>query len=158
MEIRAHSFDNLDSAIEYASLAVNATPQDHPNRARFKHNLALKLENRFGHTGSMADLNRAIELGSEVLDSIPHDDVDTARCLMNLGNSLSFRFKQNGSSEDFDYALSSYKAGLGYKTLSSSIRIDLARQAASLLALQSRWDESFVLLEEAVNLLPTVSP
>ncbi|KAH6894633.1 CHAT domain-containing protein [Thelonectria olida] len=152
------SIRHLDSAIEYASLAVNATPQDHPDHPRFMHNLVFKLERRYRDTGSADDLNRAIELGSVVLDSIPHDHIDRARSLMNFGNSLHHRFKRSGSSDDFEKAVSSYRAGLSYQTLSPSLRVDIARQAASLLALKSRWDESLTLLQEAMNLIPTVSP
>ncbi|KAH8710127.1 hypothetical protein GQ44DRAFT_439557 [Phaeosphaeriaceae sp. PMI808] len=57
--------DDLNCAVEVADMAVNATPQDHPDRAAILNNLGNLLGTRFGRTGSMDDLNRALSYYKE---------------------------------------------------------------------------------------------
>lgn len=54
--------DDLNFAIEVADIAVNSTPQDHPDRAILLNYLGTYLKGRFERTGSMDDLNRAIDV------------------------------------------------------------------------------------------------
>ncbi|RYP53061.1 hypothetical protein DL770_011005 [Monosporascus sp. CRB-9-2] len=138
-------------------MAVNATPQDHPDRAGRLNNLGNQLGRRFERTGSMDDLNRAIDVADMAIDATPQDHPDRAAYLNNLGNQLGRRFERAGSMDDFNRTLTSYKEGWRCYTAPPSIRIRLARDAAGILALQANWEESSSLLQEAVKLLPTVS-
>ncbi|KAF2804435.1 uncharacterized protein BDZ99DRAFT_511648 [Mytilinidion resinicola] len=52
--------DNLNRAVDVANIAVEATPQDHPDRAAILSNLGNRLGTRFERTGFMDDLNRAL--------------------------------------------------------------------------------------------------
>ncbi len=72
------SIDDLNRAVDVASQAVDATPQDHPNRARWLNNLGIRLGNRFERTGSIDDLNRAIDIASQAVDATPQDHPDRA--------------------------------------------------------------------------------
>ncbi|KAJ6261372.1 hypothetical protein Dda_4042 [Drechslerella dactyloides] len=54
--------------------------------------------------------------------------------------------------------LCSYKEGWHCQNAPPSTRINLARQAARILASQGDWETSSSLLEEAIKLLPVVSP
>ncbi|EJT69155.1 hypothetical protein GGTG_13264 [Gaeumannomyces tritici R3-111a-1] len=155
---RTGSMDDLNRAVEVANMAVDATPQNHPNRAGWLSNLGNHLGRRFERTGPMDDLNRAVEVANMAVDATPQNHPDRAAMLYNLGNWLGTRFERTGSMDDLNRALSSYKEGWSCRTAPPSIRIRSARQAATILASQSNWQESSGLLHEAVNLLHAVSP
>ncbi|KAL8364751.1 hypothetical protein RB595_003837 [Gaeumannomyces hyphopodioides] len=155
---RTGSMGDLNRAVEVAGMAVNATPQNHPNRTAYLNNFGNWLGSRFKRTGSMDDLNRAVEVAGMAVDATPQNHPKRAGCLNNLGNRLGSRFEQTGSTDDLNRSLSSYKEGWSCHTAPPSIRIRLARDAANILASQRNWDESSQLLREAVKLLPIVSP
>ncbi|KJZ70809.1 hypothetical protein HIM_09822 [Hirsutella minnesotensis 3608] len=155
---RTGSMDDLDRAIEVADMAVAATPQGHPDRARQLSNLGTWLGSRFERTGSMNDLDRAVEVADVAVAATPQDHPDRAALLNNLGNILGRRFERTGSINDLDRALSSYKEGWRCEVAPPSRRIHLAWKAAHILTRRLNWDESSQLMEEAVRLLPTVSP
>ncbi|KAL8296254.1 hypothetical protein RB600_001640 [Gaeumannomyces tritici] len=156
---RTGSMNDLNRAVEVAGMAVDATPQDHPNRAGRLNNLGTWLGTRFERTGSMNDLNRAVEVANMAVDATSQNHPDRAGSLNNLGTWLARRFERTGSMDDLNRSLSSYKKGWSCHTAPPSIRIQkLARNAANILASQRNWDESSQLLQEAVELLPTVSP
>jgi tetratricopeptide (TPR) repeat protein len=152
------SIDDLNRAVDVADIAVEAVPQDYPDRVSYLSNLGNLLGMRFERTGSIDDLNRAIDVADIAVDTVPQDHPGRATYLNNLGNWLGRRFEHTGSMDDRNYALSSYKDGWRCHTAPPYIRIRLARQAANILTLQLNWEESSQLLQDAVNLLPTVSP
>jgi tetratricopeptide (TPR) repeat protein len=155
---RTGSIDDINRAIEVTDIAVNSTPEDNPDRAGMLNNLGHQLSMRFDRTGSMDDINRAIEVTDMAVNSTPDDHPNRAGWLNNLGNCLGRRFQQTGSMDDLNCALSAYKDGWNCRSAAPSIRISLAKYAASILASRSNWDESSQLLREAVDLLPAVSP
>ncbi|RYP32700.1 hypothetical protein DL768_011129 [Monosporascus sp. mg162] len=155
---RTGSMDDLNRAVDVADMAVNATPQDHPDRAAMLNNLGNWLGRRFERTGSMDDLNRAVDVANMAVEATPQDHPGRAMWLSNLGLWLGRRFERTGSIDDLNRTLSSYNKGWNCYTASPSIRIRLARNAAGILASRANWEESSLLLQEAVNLLPTMSP
>ncbi|RYP48546.1 hypothetical protein DL768_005585 [Monosporascus sp. mg162] len=155
---RTGSMDDLNRAVNVATMAVDATPRDSPDQASRLNNLGIWLSALFDRTGSMDDINRAVDVASMAVDATPQDHPDRAVCLGNLGNWLGTRFKRTGSIDDLNRTLASYKEGRCCHTAPPSIRIRLGRKAANILASQQNWDESSQLLEEAVKLLPSVSP
>ncbi|RYP81636.1 hypothetical protein DL770_005844 [Monosporascus sp. CRB-9-2] len=155
---RTGSMDDLNRAVDVMDMAVNATPQNHPDRAGLLNNIGNLLGMRFERTGSMDDLNRAVNVADVAVNATPQDHPDRASRLNNLGIWLDRRFKRTGSLNDLNRTLTSYKEGWRCYTAPPSIRIGLARNAAGILASQANWEESSSLLQEAVNLLPTVSP
>jgi hypothetical protein len=106
----------------------------------------------------VGDLNRAIDVADMAVASTPQDHPDRAGRLSNLGYPLGRRFERTGLIDDLNRALSSYKESWHCHTAPPSIRIHSARGGADIFALQSNWEKSSLLLQEAVNLLPTVSP
>ncbi|KAL8310419.1 hypothetical protein RB597_010314 [Gaeumannomyces tritici] len=152
------SMDDINRAVEVAGRAVDATPQNHPDRAGRLNNLGNLLSSRFERTGSMDDIDRAVEVANTAVNATPQNHPNRAVCSSNFGNWLGRRFERTGSVDDLNRSLSSYKEGWFCHTAPPSIRIRLARDAANILASQRNWDESSQLLQEAVELLPTVSP
>ncbi|KAH8898073.1 TPR-like protein [Thozetella sp. PMI_491] len=152
------SIDDLNRAIDVTKIAIDATPQNHPDRAGYLNDIGTWLGRRFNQTGSKDDLNLAIEVANIAVDTTPREYPDRAGYLNNLGNLLVSRYKLTGSRDDYNYALLSYREGYECVTAPPSIRIRLARSAASIFASQANWKESSQLLQGAVNLLSTVSP
>ncbi|KAL8310416.1 hypothetical protein RB597_010314 [Gaeumannomyces tritici] len=152
------SMDDINRAVKVADMAVDATPQNHPDRASRLSNLGNWLGMRFQLTESMDDINRAVEVANTAVNATPQNHPNRAVCSSNFGNWLGRRFERTGSVDDLNRSLSSYKEGWFCHTAPPSIRIRLARDAANILASQRNWDESSQLLQEAVELLPTVSP
>ncbi|KAK8058397.1 CHAT domain-containing protein [Apiospora phragmitis] len=56
-----NSDTDLEEVIQTARDAVEATPEDHPNRAGWLNNLGNSLGDRYKRTGAMADLEEAIQ-------------------------------------------------------------------------------------------------
>lgn len=129
--------DDLNRAVEAASMAVDATPQGHSDRRAILNNLGAILSTRFEQTGSMDDLNRAVEAASMAVDAIPQDRPDRAAILNNLGSWLDTRFDRTGSMDDLNCALSFYTKGWSCHIAPPSIRIRLAQRAARILASES---------------------
>ena len=86
---RTGSIDDLNRAVDVTSMAVDATPQDHPDRAVILSNLGSHLSRRFERTGSIDDLNRAVDVASMAVDATPQDHPDRASMLSKLGSHLS---------------------------------------------------------------------
>jgi hypothetical protein len=66
--------DDLNRAVQVGTMALDATPHDHHDRAALLSNLGNWLDSRFERTGSMDDLNRAVEVGNMALHATPHVD------------------------------------------------------------------------------------
>jgi len=149
---------DLDHAVEAAEKALAGLPSNSPNRAGWLSNLGAKLGDRFKKTGVMADLDRAVKVSDEGVAAMPFGHRDRARALNILGNRLRERSYATGSSEDLRQSLLRYKEGWNSPNTEPSRRIKLARTAASILASQSKWEESSAFLGDAIKLLPLVSP
>ncbi|RYP58987.1 hypothetical protein DL771_011041 [Monosporascus sp. 5C6A] len=96
---------DLEEAIRVAREAVDATPQDHPDRAGWLNNLGNRLGDRYSRTGAMSDLEEAIGLVREALDATPQDHPDRAGGLNNLGVLLSDRYSRTGAMSDLEEAI-----------------------------------------------------
>jgi len=57
---------------------VKATPDDHPDRARWLNNLGSYLSSRFERTGVLEDLETAINCAETALEATPkgHPDIE----------------------------------------------------------------------------------
>jgi Tfp pilus assembly protein PilF len=152
------SIEDLNRAVDIADTAVNATPQDHSDRAGYLNNLGQLFRRRFEQTESIEDLGRAIDVADMAVNANPQDHPARAGFLNNLGNLLSRRFELTGSMGDLDHALSYFKEGWVCSMAPPSIRIVSAKCAANILASQLLWEQASDLLQDAVKLLPIVSP
>ncbi|KAL6798176.1 CHAT domain-containing protein [Trichoderma sp. SZMC 28012] len=103
--MKTGSMDDLDQAITVLSDAVDATPQNHPDRSTCLSNLGNQMLQRFERKGSIEDLNRAISLHSEAVDATPRDHPDRAYKLNNFGICLTTRYTFTGSIDDIDRAV-----------------------------------------------------
>ncbi|KAK5651862.1 hypothetical protein OQA88_11631 [Cercophora sp. LCS_1] len=151
------STNDLDRAISATKMAFDLAAENSPYRAAIATNLGVRLTARFKQAGLMDDLNRAVEITTTAVELMPRDHPGRAACLGNLGSVLIDRFVQVESTDDFQHFLSSFEEAWSCHFSPPSLRIQLARRAAGVLASLQRWDESSNLLQQAVELLPKLS-
>ncbi|KAK6535461.1 hypothetical protein TWF694_001918 [Orbilia ellipsospora] len=149
---------DLNRAIECAETALNATPESDPNWASLFSSLGNHFAIRYKATGSIDDLNRAIENISMVLSKVPQELHSRALFFDDLGRWLWTRSNLTGSMNDLDRALSLYKEGWSCHTAPPYVRIRFAWNSARIFAMRQDWESSSLMLEEAIQLLPVVSP
>jgi len=70
---RTGSIDDLNRAVDVAEQAVNATPEDHPNRAGRLNNLENLLTTQFERTGSLYNPNRDFYVADRAVNTTPVD-------------------------------------------------------------------------------------
>jgi hypothetical protein len=128
--------DDINRAVEVADTAVATTPPDHPSRAGRLNNLGTM---RFERTRVMDDLNRTINAVDMAVAAIPLDHPNRAVILNTLGTLLSRGFEQTRVKRDIERSLLSFREGWNCQNARPTIRINLARHAATLLASQSSW-------------------
>ncbi|KAL1846316.1 hypothetical protein Daus18300_014299 [Diaporthe australafricana] len=157
----AQSGDPFDEAIAIARLSIEATEEGHIARASRLANLGSLLQKRFIRDDfqNVDDINEAIEFMRQAVDSSSRVSRERAGHLGNLGIVLLSRYKMIGIAEDQSIALDCFKEGWASQNSPATFhRIDLAKVAAEILTSRSNWKESHHLLEEAVKLLPSVTP
>lgn len=76
--------NKLEEVIRVAQAAVDATPENHPDRAFFPSRLGDGLGERYSSTGSMDHRQEAIRIGQAVVDATPEDHPDRAVFLNSL--------------------------------------------------------------------------
>jgi hypothetical protein len=97
--------ESLARAIDWLSLAVEATPEDHPNHGGRLALLCYALRLRFERTGMLADLDRATEVGQRAVAAVSADDPSRATILSILGPVYGIRFEHTGLQKDLDSAI-----------------------------------------------------
>ncbi|KAF3064943.1 hypothetical protein GL218_02143 [Daldinia childiae] len=121
----------------------------------------LERTSNFEHISSsetFKDLDRAIDLSDTAVRLIPQDHPDRGLYLQNYATRLSYRYEWTESPDDLDRKLETLVEGWRCDSSPPSVRINLARGAAQILALRGDWKESSQLLKGAISLLPTISP
>ncbi|KAI1127944.1 CHAT domain-containing protein [Nemania abortiva] len=152
------SVDDLDRAISIATRVINL-PGSRSFRAFDLTHLALMHANRFDVRGSEDDLSRAIDLASKALDGTPMDHPNRAIQLGNLATIFEkCAIKGRDPLANLVRAASSWEKAWDCRGSFPAYRIKAARKAAMLHATTFDWECSSYLLQEAVKILPDVSP
>ncbi|KAH0430361.1 hypothetical protein CcaCcLH18_07873 [Colletotrichum camelliae] len=100
-----NALDDLENAIRVARQAVQATQDDHPDRAAFLNNLGVKLSSKCLDTGSMEDLEEAVCITRQAIKTISGDHPKQAACLNTLAGHLSTRYSRTGAMADLQEAV-----------------------------------------------------
>ncbi|OAG10487.1 uncharacterized protein CC84DRAFT_486236 [Paraphaeosphaeria sporulosa] len=74
---RTGDMAGLKEAVQAALRALDATPEDHPDRARCLRNLGIHLGNKYARTRVMADPEGAVQVTQQAVDAAP-DEITTA--------------------------------------------------------------------------------
>lgn len=165
--------EEIQQAILHQAILA-ATPQTDPARAQRLHSLALYLGSRYSRTGVMADLHDAIEYVRELLTKINENHPKWADSLDALASMLFRRFTRTGSIKDISESIQFYKAAWNCTTSPPSTRISVILRLYRIFhycpshgpkgrsivekLLYNFLPELSYLLEEAILMLPTVSP
>ncbi|KAF7173513.1 hypothetical protein CNMCM6106_007573 [Aspergillus hiratsukae] len=102
---------DLEETIRAAREAVNATPEDHPDRPALLNNHVDGLRQRYSRTGAMADLEESIRVAQEAVNATPEDHPYRATRLSNLGSRLGDRYSRTGSMPDLEESLAYHREG-----------------------------------------------
>jgi tetratricopeptide (TPR) repeat protein len=149
---------DLNRAIDVTNLAVTITTSGSPDQGAQLNNLGSLFGIRFQQTKALEDLDSAIKFTAMAVAATPSDRPDRADILLNLGSWAGTRFTLTEDPPDIEASVLCFREGWNCQNARPSIRITLARHAATILASQSNWEESSRFLEDAVKLLGVVSP
>lgn len=147
------SMQDLEQAIESTQQAVEITPEGHLELATYLDNLGCSLGLRYKRIGRIQDLEEAFEKAQQAVRITPKNHPELARRFWNLGDKYTYLSPMFSKDLALEFFLKSWNCQNG----SSLIRLQSARMAAIILAMQSKWEESSNLWQGAVGLLPTVN-
>ena len=92
-----------DQLIRDCQRLVEATPDDHPARAKRLYDLARRLDKRYKQEGQIDDINRAICCYNQAVKVIPDGHSDRARIFQVLGVSLGDRYHNTKQLDDLSH-------------------------------------------------------
>jgi tetratricopeptide (TPR) repeat protein len=121
----------LDKAIESLRAALERSPHDVDDRARYAGNLGSALLTRFQRDGEREDLTEALRLFEDVLEGSPGEP--SMELLANLGNALSVRSVLDASRDDSDRAVAHLRKAVELAQGTDSLPGMLSNLAAALL-------------------------
>jgi CHAT domain-containing protein len=132
-----HDAADVEAVIVVFRQALDASPADDPNRARYLANLATGYNDRYANTEAPADLDVAIETWRQAVEATSTDDPNRPAALVNLGNRLSDRYKRSGTLADLDGAIYSWEQAL------DAIASDPPTRLFFVKALGAAWRERY---------------
>lgn len=97
--------NDLDSAVDAGKLAVQATPEGHPDRTARCSDLGSMFAQRYQLMEDLEDLDEAIRLASSSVASILAGDPHQPAFSNNLGSYFKMRYDHTGELSDLDEAL-----------------------------------------------------
>ncbi|EXL39660.1 hypothetical protein FOCG_17747 [Fusarium oxysporum f. sp. radicis-lycopersici 26381] len=154
---RTGNFADMEEAISVDRRAVNASPEDHPDRPVWLHNLGNVFGHQYERTGVMSDLDEAISVTRQAVAAMLDNHIDRVTCLSNLGINLQSRYERNGAIGDLDDA-SNYLQMAWNTTMAIPFqRIQTASRCIKLLALQRKIDTAISLGKDVINILPMIN-
>ncbi|KAF5567566.1 C2H2 zinc finger [Fusarium phyllophilum] len=150
-------FHDIDKAIELAREAT-AVDSNHPKRGAHFSDLGNWLGWRYEKTHHESDLIEAVESQQIAAASVPANHPSKASFLLNLCRVLFLQYEKDDSDENRDLVLACCKEGWECINANTSTRIRLAEQAARVYASMGDWSQASLYLEEALRLVPMLSP
>lgn len=154
---QSKSPDDLDRTVEFLDKAIDATPRASPDWAARVGNLSTWLQIRGDHTGSTEDIDRGIQVAKIAFDATDTKDVNRHIVLFSLGNSYWRRFGKTRSAMDQELSLRYYTEGWNCRTAPADMRAIFGFNISVILMMQSKWEDMYQVLQEAIQLLPSIS-
>ncbi|KAF8847726.1 TPR-like protein [Acephala macrosclerotiorum] len=156
--------DDLDNAVRHFDEALPLLPENAHNLVVPWTNFGGTLRHRFVLFGrnskSTDDIDRSIKILTKARSAMDTEHRFRAATLLNLGMSYLSRSEltENPLPTDQGEAIRSFIECFRSPKSAPSYRIQGARQAAVILDSLSRSHEAAKILEEAIDLFPTLSP
>ncbi|GGY32352.1 CHAT domain-containing tetratricopeptide repeat protein [Streptomyces tanashiensis] len=155
----AGRLEDLDEGIDLTRRAVAAsTGRKTDDLARYLANLTHALTQRHKRTGRREDVEEAVSAGRRSVSLISGSHPERARFLANLGDALRARHASTGNPDDRSAATAANVEASAVDTAPVWQRLGSARAAAADLVAASDVLRATDLLQNAVRLLPEVSP
>ncbi|KAF8155063.1 CHAT domain-containing protein [Mycena galopus ATCC 62051] len=152
---------SLEAALQKAQEAVDLTPEGHPNRPDYLHNLAMSLADRYHRLGDLSDLEASLQKAQGALDLTREWHPNKLGHLQNLAISLFSRYQRLGDPRDLEDSLHKIQEALDLTPDGNPDRP--GRLGNHALFLSSRYERSGDLhdleaalkkVQEAVDLTP----
>ena len=97
--------EDLDEAIEKATLAVQGTAEEDEDFLGRSNNLGAMFLSLYDCTKNLEDLDKAIQVTQKAIDLTPEDDPDLGSWLGNFGTILETRFMHTQKVEDLEHSI-----------------------------------------------------
>lgn len=138
-EARQRATDQ-DQVIRDCQRLVEATLDDHPDRANRLYDLALRLENRYEQAGQIDDSSRAVRCYNQAVEATPEDHPDRARLFQDLGASLGDRHHKTKKVDDLEQAIEYFQQAVKATKATPEKHQERARRFAGVgAALRDRY-------------------
>ncbi|GKT60050.1 TPR domain-containing protein [Colletotrichum tofieldiae] len=94
-----------EQAIRDARAAIEATPDNYPDRIGLLGRLVVRLGERYMRKGAMEDLEEAIRISRQAIGIIPSEHPYRLSLLSNLGRLLGYKHSRTNAMSDLDEAI-----------------------------------------------------
>jgi tetratricopeptide (TPR) repeat protein len=149
--------DYLDEAIQLEERAISSLPSNHPTLGKCLSHLANHLFLRYDRIKEINDLEKAVKLGELAVEHIPKQDPDLGTALNNLGMHLFALYAITDAPKHFNESIAASCGALRHVFARPLERISAGRGAAMSLVYSQNYAEAGQILEEVLDLLPTVT-
>ncbi|KIL92418.1 hypothetical protein FAVG1_04829 [Fusarium avenaceum] len=151
---------DLDEAIDCSRRAVAAVADDDPARPRYLDTLGIHLgyQHWRGGIGSnpelKSSLEEAIAVSREAVRLTPKGHPESAGRWKNLGTHLGHRYHSGQAADGLEESIQCHISALHSEYSPPLRRIQAARDVLPHFADISDWDRAFVVVAEAISLVP----
>ena len=143
-----------DQVIRDSQRLVEATPNNHSDRAKRLYNLALRLDKRYKQAGQIDDSDLAIRCYNQAVEIIPDGHPDRAWIFQELGASLGDRYHNTKQLDDLEQAIEYFQKAVKATKASPEKHQERARRLAGIGAgLRDRYKQTNCIndIEQAIQ-------
>lgn len=148
---------DIDVAIGHIEAALAAIPHDHFNRAVMLDRLGNCFRIRYENLNDIGDLNMAIDHEQASVLATPVGDPSRAHSLTCLGRDLRLRYSCLNSEHDRTRSFECFLEVWNCQTEPPLVRVQAVWRAAEFFQSCQTWEQSSLLFEDAIKLLPKMS-
>ncbi|KAH8724442.1 hypothetical protein GQ44DRAFT_801320 [Phaeosphaeriaceae sp. PMI808] len=132
-------------------------PKNHPGVASKRHNLAVKLSQRYYFSGNLDDIDKAVDILERTVKNMTQEDQHLPVCLKSLGHGYQTQsmVRQDPPSK-IGQALDCFVRASELPQAIPWMRINAVRQAIAILHQKKDWARADKLAGKAMALLPLV--
>ena len=98
-------FRDLENAIIHQQQVVQLTPDGHPEKPLYQHNLGVSFRDLYERLGDVEDLDKSISLLEQAVQLTSNEHPNKPMWLSNLGNSLGNRYARLRDPQDLENAI-----------------------------------------------------
>ena len=142
--------EDIEAAVDVGRVAVDAIPEDHPDRAKYLSDLGCHLSARFQRSGAAADLDAAVDLCAAAVAATPAGHPGRASQQANLAAVLEIRALASGTLADLNAAVAACRTAADVIPSEHPDRASVLSNLAGALRNWSRRTGAQADLDEAI--------